>query len=258
MSRLQRKTQAARPRGSHAPDLILVARYLVAAVEPGTVHNQDQNKNTESSYPLHWPVGWPRCKSPDGARFSAQNTGTDSNYRYKRKVIIAEGRERILLEMNRLGATGVLISTNVPTRQDGMPYSNATEPKDHGVAVYFRLKGEPRVLACDKWDRVADNLVALAKHVEAVRGQVRWGVGSLEQAFGGYKALPEVGARREWWEVLGVDRDAPLSAVKEKRDELLARYHPDLGGDQFLAAEVNCAFDAARAARIPTGAPVAL
>lgn len=220
--------------------------------------NQDQNQNPESSYPLSWPVGWPRCKSPDRARFSARNAVADSAYRHKRGVTIAEARARMLAEMNRLGATGVLISTNVPTRQDGLPYSNATEPKDHGVAVYFRLKQEPRVLACDKWDRVADNLVALSKHVEAVRGQVRWGVGSLEQAFGGYKALTEAGARREWWEVLGVAQGAYWDEIELRREELLFKHHPDRGGDQAIAAEVNAAFAAARAARAAHGAPVPL
>lgn len=160
----------------------------------------------------------------------------------------------MLAEMGRLGATNVVISTNVPTRQDGLPYSNATEPRDHGVAVYFRLRRESRVLACDKWDRVADNLVALAKHVEAVRGQVRWGVGSLEQAFGGYKALPEVGARREWWEVLGVDEGAHWQTVENRREELLFKHHPDRGGSQAIAAEVNAAFAAARVAHFPVGA----
>lgn len=213
------------------------------------MHNQDQNQNTESSYPLSWPVGWPRCKAPTRARFSAANHGSDSSYRYKRGVTVAEGVDRMLAEMRRLGAQQVVISTNVRTRHDGLPYSNTAEPRDHGVAVYFRLKGEPRVLACDKWDRVADNLVALAKHVEAVRGQVRWGVGSLEQAFGGYRALPEVGARRAWWEVLGVAQDASIDEVERRREELLFKHHPDRGGSQAIAAEVNAAFDEARAAR---------
>lgn len=211
--------------------------------------NQDQNQNTESSYPLSWPVGWPRCKHPTRARFSAKNTGSDSGYRYKRGVTVAESVDRMLLEMGRLGATNVVISTNIRTRNDGLPYSNAGEPHDHGVAVFFRLKREPRVLACDKWDRVADNLVALAKHVEAVRGQVRWGVGSLEQAFGGYKALPEVGARRQWWEVLGVDEHATPEEVEERRNEMLFQHHPDRGGSHAIAAEVNAAYAEACAAR---------
>jgi hypothetical protein len=160
-------------------------------------------------------------------------------------------RSQLENELRRLGATGVVLSSNIPLRNDGLPYSNVREPADHGVAVYFRIKGEPRVLAVDKWNRVSDNFVALARHVEAIRGQLRWGVGSLEQAFGGYKALPAVGASKPWFQVLGVDAAAPWPEVQRKRLELLQRHHPDVagdaGGDQ--AAEINRAYAEARAAR---------
>jgi len=149
-----------------------------------------------------------------------------------------------------LGATGVVLSSNIPLRQDGLPYSNVTEPRDHGVAVYFRIKGEPRVLATDRWNKCAHNFVALAKHVEAMRGQLRWGVGSLEQAFGGYKALPAMGASKPWFEILGVKEDAPLIQIEAKRMELLRRHHPDVGGDANQAAEINAAYDQARRERM--------
>ena len=69
-----------------------------------------------------------------------------------------------------LGAQRIVISTNAELRQDGFPYSNRRAPEDVGVAVYFTLEGRPYVLPCDKWERVADNLAAIAKHVEAKRG----------------------------------------------------------------------------------------
>lgn len=210
------------------------------------MRNQDQDQTPHSSYPLSWPLQWPRTRSPSRARFYARENG--HAYRFKKQVTVADGRDRMLAELERLGATQVVISTDVPTRNDGLPYSNAAEPKDHGVAVYFRLKGEPRVLACDRWDRVADNLVALAKHVEAVRGQARWGVGSLEQAFAGYRALPAAGAKKPWWVVLGVPEDASLAQAQARRDELLMRHHPDRGGGADVAAEVLAAFSEAREA----------
>lgn len=207
----------------------------------------------DSSYPLSWPVGWPRCPSHrrTRAKFGVirdvqSSYNPQTTWKQRGSLTVAASRDRLLDELIRLGATTVVISTNIRTRQDGLPYSNAAEPDDPGVAVYFRLKGEPRVLACDKWDRVADNLAALAKHIEAVRGQVRWGVGSLEQAFGGYKALPEMGARKPWWQVLGLKEGASLKEAERKRDELLMRFHPDRGGNHDQAAEVNAAFDEAR------------
>jgi hypothetical protein len=194
--------------------------------------------NANEAFPLSWPVGWPRAKKLARARFGLKGQGTT----------LYVARARLQDELRRLGAAAVAISSNVPVRQDGLPYSKAAEPADHGVAVYFQIAGEPRVLACDKWDRVADNLVALSLHVESIRGQLRWGVGSIEQAFGGYKALPAVPT---WSEVLGVAPNAEWGQIERKRRELLERHHPDRGGDSSKAAEVNQAFSEARAARGP-------
>ena len=62
-------------------------------------------------------------------------------------------------------------------------------PDDPGVAVYFQLHDKERVLACDKWDTVADNIAAIAAHIDGIRRQDRYGVGTIDQAFAGYSAL---------------------------------------------------------------------
>lgn len=201
----------------------------------------------DSSYPLSWPAGWPRASARARAKFGQSRQSDYGNWRTKDKLTIGAALERLLDELRRLGAASVVVSSNVPTRLDGMPYSRAAEPADPGAAVYFRLKGEPRVLACDKWDRVADNIAALAAHIEAARGQARWGVGSLEQAFAGYKALPAMGPRRPWHEILGVPPHASMKQVFEARDRLLLRHHPDRGGSHSMAAEINSAVTEARA-----------
>lgn len=190
-------------------------------------------------YPLEWPVGWPRTRQPQRSKFGLHGTGHS----------LYAARERLERELRLLGASGVLLSSNIPLRLDGLPYSNVREPMDHGIAVYFRIKGQPRVLACDKWDRVSDNMIALSKHVESIRGQIRWGVGSIEQAFGGYLALTAVGARRPWHVVLGVPDDATMEEIDRARLALLSKHHPDKGGAPGLAAEINAAVDEARLER---------
>lgn len=189
------------------------------------------------SYPLHWPVGRPRTSSRTRAAFATRSGGAGG---LLRPLTPAEGRDRVLDELDRLKAFDVVISSNL----GGL---SRAEPRDPGVAVYFNLRNgkaasEKHCLACDRWDRVADNLAAIAAHVEAIRGQLRWGVGDVAQAFAGYKALPAV---RAWWEVLGVAPNAPPAAIKARRRELLERHHPDRGGDPAQAAEVNAAYAAA-------------
>jgi hypothetical protein len=192
-----------------------------------------QSTHAAEAYPLSWPVGWPRTRSPGRSRFASGWT-------------LYKARSQLENEMRLLGATSLVLSTNIPLRQDGLPYSNSREPTDHGVAIYFRIKGEPRVLACDKWDRVVCNMVALTHHIEAMRGQLRWGVGTLEQAFGGYRALTAMPASKQWWEILGVKYTAEWKVIEAARIALLQKNHPDIGGGNAVAAEINAAFDEAK------------
>lgn len=124
----------------------------------------------------------------------------------------------------------VVISTNVTLRRDGLPYSNQREPDDTGVAVYFKLDGKPTVLACDKWNTVGDNLWAIAKHIEALRGQERWGVGSIAQAFAGYVALNEK-TEASCWDTLQISAGATEQQIMDAYRRRARESHPDQGGD---------------------------
>jgi len=134
-------------------------------------------------YPLEWPIGWARARTHLHARFGFGARG----------ALLGAARAGLELELERLDAEQVQISTNIRIAAGGRGWRDEKEPTDHGAAVYFRIANQARALACDKWLRVADNLHALALHVGAIRGQLRWGVGSVDQAFGGYKAPPRHG-----------------------------------------------------------------
>lgn len=183
------------------------------------------------AYPLTWPVGWRRT-SPDQRKASAFASRT-----------LADARDAVLVELRRLGAKATIISTNMPLRRDGLPYSSGRRSDDPGVAVYFTLSGAPKVLACDRWRTVEDNLWAIAKHIEAIRGQERWGVGTVEQAFMGYDALPA--PKTAWWEILGVDRNATDEEIRAAYRQRVKETHPDAGGSEEEFLKVQAAFEAA-------------
>ncbi len=184
------------------------------------------------AWPLHWPPGWNRSPFRRSAPF---RSGRD-------RLRIREALARLLPELDRLGALDVTISTNVKPHL----YDQVGDSQDPGAAVYFTLAGAPTVLACDRWDRTSDNLAAIAAHVEALRGQERWGVGSLAQAVAGYKALAAAPPARSWWDVLELAANADVETIKRRRLELLRDLHPDRpGGDQDRAADVNAAYQAA-------------
>jgi hypothetical protein len=187
------------------------------------------------AYPLSWPEGWPRTAAHNRKWWNAP-----------RKKSMEEVTDFLAGELSRLGARKAVLSTNVSRRLDGRPYSNQAQPNDPGAAVYFELKGKPVSLACDKWLRVEENIWAIGKHIEALRGQDRWGVGSVEQAFRGYMALPAVGesSASTWWQVLGVPINAEPDAVREAYRLLVKKHHPDKGGDAEMFRRVMKAMEA--------------
>lgn len=192
-----------------------------------------------SRFPLSWPQGWTRTPLRNRRR-AAFRTG-------RRELSVYDALRRLSGELSRLGAVDEQLSTNVPVRLDGLPRSGQPEPSDPGAAVYFLLKGQPTVLACDRWTRVADNVAAIAQHIDALRRIDRYGVGTLEQAFRGYTALPE-NASAEWWVVLQVPPDAGREVIEDAYRALARELHPDAGGSHDAMARLNRARDDARRA----------
>jgi hypothetical protein len=138
----------------------------------------------------------------------------------------------------------VVVSSNVPRGEKGAPLGSAAEPKDPGVAVYFQFKGRPTTLACDAWTRAADNMTAIAQHIDALRRIKRYRVGTLDQVFAGYAALTAGAA--SWWDVLGVRPNATLSDVEDAFRRLAKEHHPDAGGSHEAMARLAAARDTAR------------
>lgn len=189
----------------------------------------------QTSFPLSWPLQWKRTTWRHASRFTGNHSMEGATSEILRQ-----------LGCMRVPDYRVVISTNVPLRRDGRPYSGMKQPADPGVAVYFKLKDKPCVLACDKWNKVECNLWAIAKHIEALRGQDRWGVGTLDQAFAGYAALPAPAGAGDWWDILGVPRDSTMDSIKQVHRELSRRHHPDVGGSHSHMAALNDALARAK------------
>lgn len=147
----------------------------------------------------------------------------------------------------------VVISTDIPLRRDGLPYANRRQPENPGVAVYFLLDGEQKCIPCDRWDRIEDNLQAIRKTVEALRGLERWGAKHMvEAAFAGFAALP-AGSEFGWWTVLGVDRGAHLEELRRVYRALVKQHHPDHGGDPEAFHRLQEAWAEMSRERFPEG-----
>ena len=181
------------------------------------------------AYPLQWPKGVPRRGWTQRGNASFNSGG--------KALSIAEALNRLQLEADRLGARQAVISSNLERRLDGMPRSGQKDPEDPGVCFYFELKGKPHAMPCDRWNRAADNIAAIAKHIEAIRGMERWGVADVAQMFAGFAELPQT--TEEWWQILGVDGNASHQEIESAYRELSKKAHPDVGGSDGAQARLN-------------------
>jgi len=103
------------------------------------------------AFPLHWPDGWPETNL--GNRIDSRFTTTFS-----------KARDEIIKEIDRLGGTLPILSSDIPLRKDGLPYSAKTNPTNPAIAVYFMYKKKQMVFACDKYYKIQDNIQAIRKN----------------------------------------------------------------------------------------------
>jgi hypothetical protein len=196
----------------------------------------------ESGYPLTWPVGWARSRSRRRGSFGSAVGWSDGRYE-GRRLTISQSTNRILDECHRFGATEVVISSNLKLRNDGLPHSAQRAVADPGVAVYFKRKGKPQCVPCDKYDDPAQNLAGVAAVMAAMRTLERHGSGILDRAFLGFEALPHLPARRPWYEVLEVDLDADHDTIRNCYMALRSKHHPDKGGSAAAFDEIVKAYE---------------
>lgn len=190
------------------------------------------------AYPLQWPEGRPR--TPAGNRETGRFNVKDS-HGYKGALTIAEAVRRLQEELDRLGATDFVLSSNLERKLDGSPRSGQAQPYDPGVALYFQLRQKPHCLPCDKYGRVEQNIAALAAHISATRAIERYGVADTAQMFSGFVSLPP--GKRYWWEVLGVARGVSAEQIRAAYREKAKKAHADAGGSDAAMSELNVARD---------------
>jgi len=160
-----------------------------------------------------------------------------SSYGNQRKipVTVFEGCRRIIDALEKMGASNLVISTNVTLKLNGQPRSNQAEPDDRGAAIYWSQgRGPQRCMAIDRYYTVADNLAAIAATLEAMRAIERHGGAEiLDRSFSGFAALPAK-ASQAWRDVLGIPSAASFTPamIEQRFRALVLEHHPDKGGDR--------------------------
>lgn len=179
-----------------------------------------------TAYPLTWPQGWPRTKAPGTSQFRTSISGALNNVQDSIRRFASDSGKKV---------ESVVISSNVTL--------GVQRPEDPGVAVYFTWDGISTCICVDRYKKVEDNLQAIHHCIEAERTKLRHGgINLVRAAFRGYAALPppDGSGGREWWQVLGVSRDATADRINEAFRAKSKEAHPDrAGGSDSAMAELN-------------------
>lgn len=200
------------------------------------------------AYPCYWPEGWQRTQ---------EWKRTKSKY----SVDFVRSRDDIVRQLKLLGAREIVVSTNIPLRRDGLPLAGMSEPKDPSVAVYWAEHGawdaatrqqtyKHRVVACDHWRTVRENLRAVGLAIDALRALKRTGASEIiDKAFTGFMALPAHAGSSSWRTVLFGDMAGIAGMGPLTREDVENAYkratriaHPDLGGSHEQIVRVNQAY----------------
>lgn len=199
---------------------------------------------TVDRFPLQWPVG--RRRTPANQRKTGRFTQQAEGHNYRRMVpvTIATALKRLDNEIERIGAKLPVLSSNLDLRLDGRPRSGQREPDDPGVALYYQLNGRPYCLPCDTYHGAADNIAAIAAHIEATRAIERYGVATVAEMFAGFAALPAPATKRPWWEVLNVHPVASVDDIRAAHRKAAMRHHENGSHpDPLKMTEINVARD---------------
>ena len=174
-------------------------------------------------HPLSWPPGWERTKAhyrSGGVKFG-QVTLTDAN-------------QKLADEMRLLGAQDVVLSCN------------SSDWPDPGVALHFKRKRQPLVLACDRFVSQAANCRSIGISIASFRALERHGGTALvDRTFSGFAALPPPPdiVPGDWREVLGLrpDQAVDVETIERAFRARALKAHPDQGGSNEAMAELNAA-----------------
>lgn len=189
-----------------------------------------------------FPPGWARAPPEQRVSGSFQ-------------VTLAKALRDLQRELQQMGAQDVRVDTDVPTRQDGMPYSDQREPADPGVVVYWSKHGRKYAIACDRYKKIAANVRAVGLTIAAKRAILRYGAATDVAEYRGYEALPPPGEttydarrdpppppppprpHRDPHEVLHIAKGAPPAVVRAAFRALAHTLHPDRGGGDAAALQ---------------------
>lgn len=126
------------------------------------------------------------------------------------------------------------------------------------VEVIFDRDGKRYTKTCSRWENSLDNLRAIQLSIEYLYRAVEiYGIESQEefnnlfnQTFVGIEATPDdsvlmIGNATNWWEILGIKKEANEKEIKNAYKSMARVHHPDSGGDVEQFKKIREAYNEA-------------
>lgn len=188
--------------------------------------------------PLYWPSEIPRKKDRKSGQFKAKGERG-----WLRPLTVAEAVKRLTDELYHWDARNAELSADFGKTRTGNVSLSVDAKGDPGCVLIFDSGKRTYTLPVDTYDSLAQNIGALAGHLNAVRATERYGVASVAQTMGAFVSLP---APKTWRDLLG-NPETKADAESAYRKAIMTA-HPDRGGSEDEAARLNDAISEARKA----------
>lgn len=203
--------------------------------------NPSTERIVQISSQLMWPTKRPRTPLEQRkVGLFGKRSGHGATY----TLTINDALERLDVHAFRIeGLRDPILTINAEEHQLDWLWNQFRE-SDTAAALYFHLEDRPVCLPCDTYLTIADNIAAIAAHIEATRSIARYGVASVSEMFRNFVALQAPNST-PWWTVLQIDRTATIDEVNAAYRRLVKTRHPDHGGSTILMQELNIARAAA-------------
>ncbi len=125
------------------------------------------------------------------------------------------------------------------------------------IKVIFDRDGKRYTKTCNRWENSLDNLRAIQLSIEYLYRAIEvYGVETEEEfndlfnsVFIGIEATPNddvlmIGTgEKEWWEVLGIEKDCSKKDIINAYKALAKVHHPDVGGDKHIFIRLRKAYE---------------
>lgn len=178
----------------------------------------------KSEYPLQWPAGISRCKSPQESRFNTTLFKALENVEKSLELLAKDSGKKV---------SDIRMTSNVTLNQ---------RPDDGGIAVYFNWNDTDFCIPVDRYKSPADNLQAIHHIIEADRVKLRHGGIEFVMAEKRGQTLLLDDGNKAWWDVLGLDPKSSGQEIKTRYNELVKKHHHDVGGNSETFISIQKAY----------------